>query len=1000
MRAQRKDRSIRAGLDTQVDRLCDEFESTWAAGTRPDFDDYLVRAPEANRPALFRELLGLELDYLADSGEAISPDGYLDRYGQWSQIIHELFDQLTPSPSEAKTVHVAPDARRCENPVAAIPDGTPRARRRENASAGFAAGQRVDHYQLDDEHARGGFGLVWRANDRKLGRLVALKQISAQMASHAECRRRFIAEARIAARLEHPGVVPVYDMGNPDDRLPYYTMKFVRGDTLAEAIRRFHEGSKPPGERAIEQLRLLNVFLAVTRTMEYTHAQGIVHRDLKPQNIILGDYGETVILDWGLAKEFEEDLASVDSVVMEALGDEDSRKTRAGTVQGTPAYMSPEQASGSPGDVDQRSDVYSLGAILYQILTGRVPFGGNSTDEILKKVRHDELRRPRLVDSGVPKALEAICMKAMAKEPCDRYAEVSQMSADLERYLADEPVSVYRQPFTVRLGRWARRHRTLVASTAVAVLLIVIGTVVALVARQRARQQLYASVGADHALVIAELHEGRFDSAEKIMAKTLERLRSEGRLDELRAKLEKEQDEIRNLGKFYRLSDRAWMLAGEEREVQALDYARGALERLGTAGGEQWWQHLPGRNLTEQQRDELAHDAHSLLLLQAALLAKGAVLDFTNPRTKDDCLRALDILKRAQAFKPSHFSRLVENFCYFRLGQNDKLRPLEGIEPDQPADYFFFGFIYLWMGQFPDGAATQLVRGMVRQISGLEFSEPLVKAQRYPEKAAELEPREYWHHFMVGWALAAGRDYRGAELAFGTCIALRPEHPAGYVGRGTMMLREGQSTGKEELVREGLEKFQRALKLAPHEPWVYWTRGDVFAVLGRTSEALNDARRAMELAWPAPKPMPRVPDVRDYCRRLLKNDPDNANLHGMLAMALVRLGSDKEALKAAERALKLDSNNAPALIARGTVHLNRKHFKPAIKDFNKVLAKQPDTYPAAAGRARALELQARHPEALAAFDRLLKIAGSDWQIQEAQRGRTRALKQLGRDEEA
>jgi len=332
---------------------------------------------------------------------------------------------------------------------------------------------------------------VWRASDTRLDREVAVKRLSEHLDREPEFRRRFVGEARITARLDHPGIVPVYDLGDREGEHAYYAMKLVRGETLAAAIDHFHGLARNAPDRAVEERRLLNAFLTVCQTMEFSHARSVIHRDLKPQNIVLGDYGETIVLDWGLAKgrgeHDEEGPADPGNEAREAP------LTRPGTVQGTPAYMAPEQAAGRIREVDERADIYALGGILYQVLTGRVPYEGASGEDVLRMVLDRAPPRPRALDPRVPPALEAICLRAMARESGDRYARVSALTRDVQRYLADEPVSVYAEPWRVRLGRWMRRHRTAVTGAAAATLMALAGLVVVAVVLAVSNERLDAA---------------------------------------------------------------------------------------------------------------------------------------------------------------------------------------------------------------------------------------------------------------------------------------------------------------------------------------------------------------------------------------------------------------------------------------------------------------------------------------------------------------------------
>jgi len=324
-------------------------------------------------------------------------------------------------------------------------------------------------------HARGGIGLVWVARDRELQRDVALKVIQPRYAERADQRARFLLEAEITGNLEHPGIVPVYSLGRNAEGRPYYAMRFIRGESLSAAIKGFHQARRQQAESAgkhapsisgVEFRQLLGGFLDVCNTIDYAHSRGVLHRDLKPANIMLGHYGETLVVDWGLAKV----IGTTDVPPVHADGDfeptlaretaADSGQTEQGTTMGTPAYMSPEQANGSIDELGPASDVYSLGATLYELLTGQVAFPGEKVTEVLEKVRRGDFPPPRSVCRALPAPLEAICCKAMALRPEQRFASVRALAQDIEHWLADEPVTAYPERLVERVGRWLRQHRT------------------------------------------------------------------------------------------------------------------------------------------------------------------------------------------------------------------------------------------------------------------------------------------------------------------------------------------------------------------------------------------------------------------------------------------------------------------------------------------------------------------------------------------------------------
>jgi eukaryotic-like serine/threonine-protein kinase len=324
-------------------------------------------------------------------------------------------------------------------------------------------------------HLKGGLGEVFVAHDEELPREVALKQIQERHADNPGSRARFILEAEVTGGLEHPGIVPVYGLGKYADGRPFYAMRFIKGDNLKEAIRRFHE--KPDDDesaRNLEFRQLLRRFIDVCNAIGYAHSRKVLHRDLKPGNIMLGQYGETLVVDWGLAKvgarpDSEAPTASEEPSLRLKAGS-GSAETQMGSTIGTPGFMSPEQALGRLDLLGSASDIYSLGATLYVVLTGRAPITGEDVGAVLSRTSQGDFLPPVQAKAGVPKALDAICRKAMALKPHDRYGSARELAADIEHWLADEPVAAYPEPVLPRMGRWTRKHRT--AVTGIAALLV------------------------------------------------------------------------------------------------------------------------------------------------------------------------------------------------------------------------------------------------------------------------------------------------------------------------------------------------------------------------------------------------------------------------------------------------------------------------------------------------------------------------------------------------
>jgi serine/threonine protein kinase len=443
-------------LAVGVNAICDRFEEAWkkaaSLGERPAIEDYLEELSGPQRAFLLCELVAVDFDYRRLAGESPSVDEYCARF---------------PSLDTARLARLLARHGPVDPYATKVVEDTSR------------PGQGL-RYRILRPHARGGLGEVFVALDQELHREVALKEIQEERAHDSVSRGRFLLEAEITGGLEHPGIVPVYGLGQYSDGRPYYAMRFIKGDNLKEAIRRFHEAEKPgrdPGERSLALRDLLRRFVDVCNAVAYAHSRGVLHRDLKPGNIMLGRYGETLVVDWGLAKSVgrSDQTRTTEESTLQPSSGSDWAATVMGTVIGTPAYMSPEQAAGRLDLLGPASDIYSLGATLYALLTGTAPFDESDKGELLQQVQRGAWLAPRQLKADTPAALDAICRKAMALKPEDRYATVLELADDIEHWLADEPVTAWREPWTVRSRRWLRRHRVLVTGLAAALLVGLVG---------------------------------------------------------------------------------------------------------------------------------------------------------------------------------------------------------------------------------------------------------------------------------------------------------------------------------------------------------------------------------------------------------------------------------------------------------------------------------------------------------------------------------------------
>jgi len=419
-----------------VDRLCDEFESHWRSDDPPQIEEYLPRVPSSNRDELLSQLLGIELHWRKQREEDPDAEEYLRRFPQDAGVLDRGFqadDDLT--------------VRLDSEPGETLgPDGT------DTMSSETDMLGRFGNYDLLAELGRGGMGIVYRARQRSADRIVALKLIRRdQLAAlprdtQTGMIQRFQQEGQTAAQLDHDHIVTVYEVGEVDGQ-PFFSMRLVDGLSVAEVLR----------DGPLDNRRTATYMESVARAVHEAHLHGILHRDLKPQNVLIDDKTDrALVADFGLAKLTE---------VAEEM-------TQAGEVMGTPQYMPPEQAQDA-SSVTAHSDVYSLGATLYHMLTGRPPFQAATGMETLRQVIDQEPVPPRQLNRSIDLDLETICLKCLEKDPTRRYASAELLADDLSRYLGRQPIKARRIGVWGRTWRLCRRNpRTAVAATLAVVFLI------------------------------------------------------------------------------------------------------------------------------------------------------------------------------------------------------------------------------------------------------------------------------------------------------------------------------------------------------------------------------------------------------------------------------------------------------------------------------------------------------------------------------------------------
>ena len=298
---------------------------------------------------------------------------------------------------------------------------------------------REEKYQIDHEIDRGGMGSILQAKDLDLRRRVAMKVLIEGSRSSPQLCERFVKEAQVTGFLEHPNIIPIHELGADTNSRPFFTMKLITGESFGSILGKIEEGG-PSYKLEFPLRRLLGIFIQVCNAVSFAHSRGVIHRDIKPSNVMIGEFGEVLLMDWGLAKirGFEEILSPFPIVDENDLG-----KTQEGLVLGTPYYMPPEQASGDIDRTDERSDIFSLGAMLYEIITGKHLYSGGSLSEVLIKARAADFETPSKVKKRIQSGLEKVCLKACAFRQEDRHQTVAQMADEVKAFLDHRVVPEY-----------------------------------------------------------------------------------------------------------------------------------------------------------------------------------------------------------------------------------------------------------------------------------------------------------------------------------------------------------------------------------------------------------------------------------------------------------------------------------------------------------------------------------------------------------------------------
>jgi serine/threonine protein kinase/tetratricopeptide (TPR) repeat protein len=854
----------------------------------------------------------------------------------------------------------------------------------------------VPGYDILEELGRGGMGVVYKARHRRLQRLVALKMVLSGVHVGAVGLARFRAEAEAVARLSHPNIVQIYETGEHEG-LPFFSLELIEGGSLDQRIR-----ESPTSPRAAAQL-----IETLARTMAVAHERGIIHRDLKPANILLAKVGSqssmirsrevdshaslpsdhwsrnTVpkIADFGLAKQV----------------DDDSSQTRSGTILGTPSYMAPEQAGGKNREIGPPADVYSLGAILYELLVGRPPFRAGNPIDTIRQVIEQEPVPPRQLEPRVPHDLETICLKCLEKDPSRRFAGATALADDLRRFLEGDPIQARPTPAWERAWKWGKRRPAVVALLGVStlailsmVLLIVWhnaslrGKLDVALAEERGAKKRELDALEDRRLTLVE-QEGQklFDGARVAAAagdwpgarlnleKALTTIGGEARLKSLKdpaeALLKQVEQELRleadrrasrgRFQSFVNLRDEAQFLGtlytGMDLAANlraARDSVQKALAVYGVPAGDD------GRatfdvHLDDRQKAEILGDCSQLLLILAETEAQSPTSQ--KPREKEQRLRkALGYLEQAR-----------------RLGAPPRAYHLRRAR-----------YLSLLGDAAEAGRAEQAARGaaLVDVVDHFLMADELYRREQFDEahkefdRVLERKPGHFWAQYLDALCLLRQQRPAEARALLGACLAQRPDFVWLYLLRGFAQqeLREWGAADSD---------FQKAsqMHLDDNAHYVLLVNRGVLRVrTGRIDDAIADLNAAIKLK------------------------PNAYQAFVNLAQAYRRLDKMDLALEELHRAAKLEPGLAHLDRLQARLYLERNEPDLALTYFDRSIGREDANSPYLVDdhieRGRVLLRRGKHAEALASFDAALALRKGDAQ---GQRLRAEALFRLGRFEE-
>jgi tetratricopeptide (TPR) repeat protein len=935
-----------------VDQACRPFEAAWKAGERPSIPAFLSGAAASDRAALLPELIYLEIHYRRLAHENPQPQEYLDFFpsldAAWLEDV--LSSRLAPGRSRPAPADEAGFAAASTIDYQRAAESSVEGERKDTGDKTAPPGGLVlvPGYEILGELGHGGMGVVYKAWQIKAKRFVALKTLRSGQQAGPEDIARFRTEAKAVARLQHPNIVQIHEVGEHGG-LPFFSMEYCVGGSL----------EKKPGGLPLPPLEAAALVETLARAIHAAHDKHVVHRDLKPANILLGEDGAPKISDFGLAKKLEIEQG----------------QTLSGVILGSPPYMAPEQASGKSKKVGPAADVYALGAILYECLTGRPPFKAPNVLDTLAQVLTEDPVPVRRLQPKTPRDLETICLKCLQKEPGERYATAAALAEDLRCFQGGEPIRARPVGGVERAWRWCKRYPSR-AGLAAAVMLVVAGAGAAAVWYQQdstARAAEKAGLATEHtrkaanterdvtgaleeAMAFAKQAAGLHDDPTKWEAAIVEALSAVKRADGVLNSGVDDTGELRAQVDALRAE-----LDAAERDRLMIARLEAARFQLAAAGHENGYDYAGAVALyaaafrkDDEDWDALGADETAARINQRAIREEllAALADWSNFTAKEQGEKLRRIVQAADPDPASWRNRWT---AAARRKDLDVLRRL-ALSPeakDQPtARLVLIGRTLIELG-----AAAEAVK--------------------FLKEANEQRPGDFWIAFQLAYACSKTKPPATDEAIryYTAALMVRPNAYAHY-NLGIALLGKGQ-------LDEAIAELHKALHILPDDAGAHSSLGIALLGKGQLDEAITEYHKALQIK-------PDFAEAHSYLgnalldkgqwdeaiaeyHKALQIQPDLAMAHRGLGLALQKKGQLDEAIAGFRKVLHILPDNADVHIDLGVALYDKGQLDEAIAEYHKALHIQPDFAMAHSNLGNALQKKGQLDEAIAEFRKALQI---------------------------